>query len=144
MRKLLTFALVLFSLSAGAKKENAILIYSDIAPEEMFVKAGKILLQNNYSFKNTDKDFLTLSTAIKDLKRCNVDFTVYVEKTENGSVLRLTGTMDIGSVQIYGIEDNSRSAIDNRGMKGSPARIAWDEMYCIAELLGDKIELKTI
>lgn len=80
MKTLTIFTLIVLNLSgycqnvkhdmdAVPKKANKIIIVNSMTAEENYIHAGKILVQNGYSLKTTNKDFGLFETAPKMMHR---------------------------------------------------------------------------
>ena len=68
------------------KKANTIIIKSDFSGEEAFMKWGKHLVQNGYSFSNNDKTFLTLKTEPRNTSKYNADFIFISSISDDGLI----------------------------------------------------------
>lgn len=124
------------------KNVNTILIYTNYKDkDEAFQKLGILLLDKNIGLKKTNKDFYYIASEPELLKRstsARLKFNIiYIDfKT----VIKITGEycfhidIDLGQVT----EKQSWDKIINKGMKGSPAKIAFEYLQKISKLIPHK------
>ena len=116
----------------GASKASVQFETKDIA----FSKALAVLTAEGFALQVVEKDAGIITTQGKAGGRFQSKYNVLV--TEEG-YLTLTGLMSIGEVTLNGVTDTSWSRIENRGMKGSPIRKAWEELEGIAQQLSEQV-----
>lgn len=108
------------------KKANAILIKTSLPAEEAFRMVGQTIIEAGYGIKNSDKDFFSINSEPKPFRYGQLELTMSVTGNDN-AVIRITGKYQMGVI------DDLYTTVDFRGMKGSPAKEAWEEMQKVAK-----------
>lgn len=108
------------------KKANTIIIQTDDSPEDAYKKMARILTKNGYGIENSDNILLTLTTNEQGFRYGNTKLNVSIEENK----IRLTGTYNTPAFP------NDATTIDMRGMKKSPARLAFEQMNEVAKQYG--------
>lgn len=115
------------------KKANAILIKTSLPAEEAFRMVGQTIIEAGYGIKNSDKDFFSINSEPKPFRYGQLELTMSVTGNDN-AVVRITGKYQTGII------NDLYTTVDFRGMKGSPAKEAWEEMQKVAEKIeGEKV-----
>jgi hypothetical protein len=136
--KLIAFNLLLIcSLSCFAQKNKnrkIIVVVSDTA--NLFNRVAQTFYQNEYTIDNKDMGAGFISTKEKAIK-AGVSTDVKLRALIKDSVITLTGECRM-NLSVMG-QPPSFEPIYDWGMKGTVARLTWEEMLAIAKELGDKI-----
>lgn len=122
MRALLFAVLFIPSIVLGQdipKKVNYIVVESDSVD---IIKVGKMLMDAGFTIEKSDKDLGYIHTEYKPIKLSEIKLSVSV----SGNRVYIQGKMKT---------DLGESRIQNTGMKGSPMKIAFDEMSSFANLI---------
>lgn len=127
--------LIGLQVSAQKKGDSKALIQLE-SKEAAFTKAVSILAQEGFSMQVVEKDAGVISTQSKGAKRFQSKYNVFISDT---GLITLTGLMTIGDITLNGITDNSWGKIENKGMKGSPIRLSWEELVNIAQQIGEQV-----
>lgn len=127
--------LIGLQVSAQKKGDSKALIQLE-SKEAAFTKAVSILAQEGFSMQVVEKDAGVISTQSKGAKRFQSKYNVFISDT---GLITLTGLMTIGDITLNGITDNSWGKIENKGMKGSPIRLSWEELVNIAQQMGSDV-----
>lgn len=146
MKKLLLILVLFIStnyvFSQAPKKSNTILVSTIDSESEALKKIGRILLNEGFVLETIDKDFYTLVTKPKtcnygmlNAAKLDVKISVQIDKTENKSVLSITGKVNSPDFNSY--NDSSFDAgaliIENKGPKSSISGASWLIMDNIAK-----------
>ena len=130
---LLLYFLPLLTFSQNLKKANLIVIPTHGSVETIYKKTIVVLVQNGYKIEKSASDLRTILTSPKVLSEEEITINLDVFIVSNKEI-QLRGNTFIPNVGV--------SKIENVGMKGSPAKISWEEMNKIAKLLGDDLIYK--
>lgn len=137
MKHLLTIILIALGLSTAAQDRGASKAVIQFETKDLaFSKALSVLTAEGFSIQVAEKDAGIITTQGKAGGRFQSKYNVLV--TEEGH-LTLTGLMSIGDLTLNGVTDTSWSRIENRGMKGSPIRKAWEELEGIAQQIDEQV-----
>lgn len=134
---LVVFFLIPFAVFSQESKEpfkeaNAILIKTNLSAEEAYRMAGQTIIQVGYGIKYSDKDFFSINSEPKFFWYGQLELTMSVIGNDN-AVVRITGKYLDGVNEPY-------LPVELRGMKGFPAKEAWEEMQRVAEKIeGEKV-----
>ena len=123
------------------KKANKIIIVNSMTLEENYIYVGKILVQNGYGLKTSNKDFGLFETAPKMLNR-RQGWTGIFNVVVADSLITLTGQFTAGQSMNYGSGVRSEASyyeIKYMG-KGLYDNSAFFEMMDLAMKLGNKIK----
>jgi hypothetical protein len=123
----------LVSISQGLKKANLIVIPINGSVESIYRKTIIVLVQNGYKIESSSNDLRAILTGPKVLAEEEITINLDIFIISNKEI-QLRGNTFIPNVGV--------SKIENVGMKGSPARISWEEMNRIARLLGKELIYK--
>lgn len=139
--KLITFLIFLFfygSLSAQEipKKANVIIITDTLSQEQSYNKITEILFEYGYGIQNFDRPVGTITTTLKPIKGATVKLNFLIKDNK----VSVRGDFLGPSVELYDVINNRSSVIENRGMNGSPAKNAWDELCKITDQVPGKKE----
>ena len=130
---LILIFLPFISISQNLKKANLIVVATNGSVETIYKKTVMVLIQNGYKIEYSAKDLRSILTSPKVLSEdeitINLDFFIVSNKE-----IQIRGNTFIPNVGV--------SKIENVGMKGSPAKISWEEMNKIAKILGKDITYK--
>ena len=129
----LLYLLPSIAFSQNLKKANLIVIPTNGSVETIYKKTIVVLVQNGYKIENSAKDLRTILTAPKVLAEEEVTVNLDVFIVSNKEI-QLRGNTFIPNVGV--------SKIENVGMKGSPAKLSWEEMNNIAKQLGKDLVYK--
>lgn len=123
------------------KGVSKILVHTNNNRAENFQLIGDKLVENNFQIDKANKDFWIISTVSKSHNKPS--FSYILNFVAKDSIILITGTININlTVTIYNVESQSNfEKIQNKGMKGSPIKEAFFEMYTFAKNLTDKKEL---
>lgn len=126
------------SIPKGASK---ILVRTKNNKSENFQLIGNNLIDNNYQIDKANKDFWTISSVAKS--HTKPSFSYILNFVAKDSIIMITGTININlNVTIYSVESQSNfEKIQNKGLKGSPMKEAFFEMYIFGKNLTDNTEL---
>jgi hypothetical protein len=120
------------------KKANTIIISTSLSKDQLYGRITEILFENGYGILNSDKSIATITTTNKPIKAGAVKLNFLIKDSK----VSVRGDLYGISIEINGVTDNGPSIVDFRGMKGSPALNAWNEMQKIADLIpGTKVYL---
>lgn len=137
MKHLLTIILITLGLSMAAQERGASKASVQFETKDLaFSKALSVLTAEGFTIQVAEKDAGIITTQGKAGGRFQSKYNVLV--TEEGH-LTLTGLMSIGDLTLNGVTDTSWSRIENRGMKGSPIRKAWEELEGIAQQIDEQV-----
>lgn len=139
MKNLLLFLLMLpiFAV-AQPKKAKQIFVHTEKSASDNYTDVITYLIDNVIDIKSHDKDLGLIRT--ESFSRSNIALTLYC----TDSTIRVTGTFKTGMELNLGgvIATDDPMPIENRGMKGSAYRKAFDEMNRFAGKFGDRITYK--
>ncbi|MGN6438490.1 MAG: hypothetical protein ACTHMM_18245 [Agriterribacter sp.] len=113
MSKIALFLLILPVVVFAQRRDNAIMVQS-----VSFKEAALALLDNGFNIEKSDSSLGIIYCEPKAIGKLDAYGIVRVRSVDTGIII--TGDYQVPSV------DKNYSRIDNRGMKGSPARRAWD------------------
>lgn len=123
------------SIENPPKRTWKILIKNGKSAEENFTLVGKTILENDFQIEKNDKEFLSIQTSPKNLKKLNALY--YLNFLVKDSLIILTGMSKINLSLNYGnvTSESSYDKIINKGMKGSVAKESFNEMWNLARLI---------
>ena len=105
-------------------KANRIELITGLSFEENFSLVGKKLVENGFILDQVQKDFGYITTNSKDLSKMNLTLKLKFIIEEKKVILS-------GDYNLRGL-DSVFDVIQNRGMKGSPMKVAFEEFLKIA------------
>lgn len=118
-----------FSQSAPEKSNTIVLSASDSSQAK--VNTLKVFESRGYKVKVNNKTPNTITTVPKTLKEnTRLSVTADIKGTE----IILTGNLSIAG--------QSGMRVENKGKKGTPLFIAWDEMEKIAKAMGGPVKFE--
>jgi hypothetical protein len=124
------------------KGVSKIIIHNKLNKADNFQLIGEKLTENNYQIDKVNKDFWTISTVAKSHEKLNFNYILnFIAKD---SIIIITGTYKVNvSMSLYGVESQpSNWKIENKGMKGSGTKEAFQKMYIFATILSDISKLE--
>ncbi|SFD08297.1 MULTISPECIES: hypothetical protein [Flavobacterium] len=123
------------SIENPPKRTWKILIKNGKSAEENFTLVGKTILENDFQIEKKDKEFLSIQTSPKNLKKLNALY--YLNFLVKDSLIILTGMSKINLSLNYGgvTSESSYDKIINQGMRGSVAKESFNEMWKFAGLI---------
>jgi len=124
------------------KKANKISILNSKTAEENYIQAGKILVQNGYGLKTSNKEFGQFETAPKQMKRSKA-WTGIFNVVVTDSIITVTGQYTSGISMGFGSgvrSEASYSEIKNLGKSGLYDNSAFYEMIDLALKFGDNLK----
>jgi hypothetical protein len=96
----------------------------------------KLLVEYGYGIQHSDRDAGVITTTPKNVKRAG-EVKLLVSVGPGKAIIR--GSYKGVAITLNNVTDDSWSEIDYRGMEGSPAMSAWNEMMHIAKAIGSNI-----
>lgn len=133
---LFSIAIVSHSNAQDAPKKSTKAIIQFENKTDALTSLLEIFSDKGFQIKTIDKELGILTTEAKGNNRFQSKYNVLVNSE---GIAKLTGLMTIGSITIYGVEDDSWSSIENKGMKGSPIRKSWMQLEEIAKETGREV-----
>lgn len=130
--KKLVFGLLVFACIAQVApvvippKANTLIVHSQERDEAAWRQAGRALAATGFAIKNSSRDLLTLTTEPKDIGRGQ---KIALSLSVKDSLITMTATQFTPSL--------GESAVDYRGMQGSPARRGWEAFEKATRAIGD-------
>jgi len=124
------------------KKANKISILNSKTAEENYIQAGKILVQNGYGLKTSNKEFGQFETTPKPMKRSKV-WTAMFNIVVADSLIIVTGQFNTGISIGFGSgvrNEASYNEIKNMGRSGIYDNSAFYEMIDLALKFGDNLK----
>ena len=124
------------------KKANKISILNSMTAEENYIQAGKILVQNGYGLKTSNKEFGQFETAPKAMKRTK-SWTAIFNVVVADSLITVTGQYTNGVSLSFGSGVTSEASyyeIKNMGKSGLYDNSAFYEMIDLALKFGANIK----
>jgi hypothetical protein len=118
-----TFALFAqININEIPKGTNAIEIVTGLSSDDNYIMAGQFLVENGFTIAQKDKEFGYLTTESRKATKLNYSYRYkLVIKAEK---VIMAGEFVPGMLS---------GKIENKGMKGSPNRIGFEEMVRLAE-----------
>lgn len=116
------------------KDRKIIVVASDTT--NLFNRVVQAFYEKEYTIDNKDQQAGFISTKEKAIK-AGFSTDVKMRALIKDSTITFTGEMRV-NVNFMG-QDPSFDPIYNWGMKGTPAKLSWQEMESIAKQFGDKI-----
>jgi hypothetical protein len=152
MKKITIIILIIFNFSGYGqvvkhdmdgvpKKANKINVVNSMTFDENYIHVGKILVQNGYGLKTTNKDFGLFETAPKMMTR-KQGWTVIFNVVVADSLITVTGQVTAGVSVEYSsgvISEASYNEIKYMG-KGLYDNSAFFEMMDLAMKFGNRIK----
>jgi len=123
------------------KKAWKIIIRNSLTADENFTMVGRTLADNDFTIETKDKEFYTIKTTIRDIKKEAGRYFLSFSVRDN--VISITGQaiLDVNVSFVSGItKEAAFGKIQNRGMQGSFDKAAFVEMQKFALLLGKDLE----
>ena len=105
-------------------KVNRIELITGLSFEENFSLVGKKLVENGFLLDQVQKDFGYITTSPKDLSKMNLTLRLKVIIEEKKVIL--SGDYNLRAL------DTVFDVIQNKGMKGSPMKVAFEEFLKIS------------
>ncbi|WP_461074857.1 hypothetical protein [Spirosoma flavus] len=139
MKRLLILFIILISISGYGqdipKGANNILITTNLPDSALYKQAGQLLVAEDFSINYANKDFLQLQTEYKKVK--SVNSYPRLKITVANGVARINGTYSRSTSGLSGV-DNGPLSIENRGMKLSTVKAAFETMNDFAVKLAQQ------
>lgn len=158
MKKLLPFALLLFSFScvsyepkhadfwelqhdnsahaAPQKRDNTIILQTDDSYEKAFRNIVTILTDKGFGMQTIDKELGVITTTSKGIRGSDVALIIQVRDGETTTV-HIRGGLDGSTMTTFGVLEDAKYNVEYRGMKGNPLMKGWEEMYGVAKAYTD-------
>ena len=105
-------------------KVNVIELTTGLSYEENFTLVGKKLVALGFLLEQVQKDFGYITADAKNLSKMDLTFKLKVIVEENR--IKISGNYNMPRL------DNNYDVIFNKGMKGSPMKVSFEEMLNIA------------
>jgi len=122
------------------KKANTIIITDTLSQQQFYNTITEILFESGYGLLSSDKTQGTITTSDKAIKTGTVNISFLIK---NNRVIMRGNFRGPGALSPGGIDFSDLSIIEYKGMNGSIAKNAWDEMKKIADQIpGQKKYLK--
>lgn len=139
--RLLLFCLLIsttsFAQTEPAKGVNVIMVISSLSDSALYKMAGKTLIESGFTISKADKDFMQIQTDVKKIQSVN-SYSRLVVSIANGKV-RVSGFFGV-SIDLLGNSSKDVTPIISRGMKGSPFKVAFEQMNDYAKSLADVVK----
>jgi len=156
MKKILTILLAFFLTSCAGSKNttgindssapsntNTIIVHTNLDANSAYKKVAQTLQSRGYTFRSTDETLKSISTEFTGVsQRWGVDNTfvriganVQGESNSNISIRGWYKTLENEDTE-------TGQTVKKFGQNGSPARIAWKEMYQVAKSISDSLSYK--
>ncbi len=134
------FLLIAFAVSAQntanlPKKANTIIISNNLVYSDNYREVSRLLIQSGYGIEYSDKDIGVITTGSKGIKNSEIKLNFLIDKN------RITITGNFSTSVLEGVTGTSGTwmQIENKGMRGSLTRDAWNEMLSIGSDLSGTI-----
>jgi len=114
------------------KKSNAVEVINDLSYEENFTAIGKIVIENNLTIAQKDKEFGFITTEPKSIGNNVFGATKYTIKVKEKNIL-ISGVIQGGGINVEGVSLNGSFPVENKGRKGSPLKNSFELMVKLAE-----------
>lgn len=106
-------------------KTNQIELLTELSFEENFTLVGKILVENDFELDQVQKEFGYITTIPK--KHARADLTMKFKAVVKPGKVIMSGEF------LMPVLGESYSKIQNKGMKGSPLKVTFEELVKIAD-----------
>ena len=122
---------------APQPRPNRITITTSDSPEAAYRRIGQILVGRGYAIAQSDPALLILTTEPRELGSGVIRITASVTDGDSGARVHVKGATKMGynvgkALLGAAADEDALSALERAGMRGSPARRAWDEMEAVA------------
>ena len=125
--------------SQPPKKASKIIVLVKDSANTVFDRVILALFDQGFTIDNKDERLKIISTKERPMKKLNC--LTKIQARVNDTAIVFTSTMALGfQMKILGTTmEQTYDPVTYSGMKGSSMRVAWDELYAIAQQFGDKI-----
>lgn len=126
------------------KKAWKIIVKNNLTADENFTLVGQTLADNDFVIDKKDKEFYTIKTVPKEVRKRRSDVYFLTFSIKNNSIA-ITGqfntniSLNLGYIQ----SESSYSKITNKGMSDSSYKNSFNAMHSFAFLLGKDLEYVT-
>lgn len=128
---------------------NTIIIHSAESQETEFQNIGSHLIQKGYTIRNSSPEFFTLSTEFKNASRrgsdmaTDVSISASVIQQDGETKIILNGQHRQGMRISRNAADLGENTIVHSGQSGSLVRVAWNELYQLAQSFSENLSFET-
>jgi hypothetical protein len=119
------------------KMADLIEITSAMPEADLYRIAGQTLVQQGYTINKSDKDFYQIQTEPKDIKGSNANPRLQIGVGKGKiTIMRWLGH----HFNAYSQLQSNQTRIANRGMKGSPIKLTFEEMDKYARSVSQAVD----
>jgi hypothetical protein len=116
------------------KKANKIQLINQESKEENFNIVMNTLIEQGYEITKNEREFGLVTTGPRHIKGLNAEYYLYIVVRDSSILIKGNVQVNVALNVGFGLSQTpSGSAIENRGMKGSPMRDSFIQMDAFAK-----------